>query len=567
MASAATEFPRTFLPADLVIAGWPDAEPHYRALLERPVASREAFERWLSDWSELDAAFSEARTTRYVAMTCATDDSARERAYLDFIENVEPKREPVAHALRQRCVELADRFPLPPRRYEVLLRSTRNAIGIYRDENVPLQTEDSRLRQQYQKIVGAMTVQYGGKELTLPQLMPYLEETDRAVREETWRLGSDRYLQDAARLDALYADMVRVRDQIARNAGCPSYVEYAFRMYERFDYTPDDCRRFHDAIEKTVVPAAAQLASERRRKLGLSALRPWDMAVDPDQNPPLRPFETIDRLSDGCAAIFRRISPGLANVFDALRERGLLDLDSRKGKAPGGYQEVFNERRLPFIFMNAVGTESDVQTLLHEGGHAFHSWACRNDPLLAYRNYPTEFAEVASMGMECLAMAHLEEFYGADARLARRHILTDIIDFLPYMARVDAMQHYVYTHPDAGIDAWKDEWQRLTRRFNAFVDWSGLETYDRHAWQRKLHFYEAPFYYVEYGIAQLGALQLWVRSRQNADQAVAEYRAALALGGSRPLPELFETAGLEFDFSERTLRPLVGAMMEELARL
>jgi len=563
----APEFPRRFVAADADFGEWATAEAYYRELAERPIDLLEQLEKWLMDYSELDGCFDEEGTRRYIDMTRQTDDPEREKRYLHFIENVKPKAQPWHDKLRRKFVELAERFSLPPKRYEVLARSLRNAIELYREENIPLLTEDEKLRQRYQKITGAMTCTYDGRELTLQQMARHQEEPDRAVREETWRLASDRFLQDAEGLDEVYDQMVALRNRVARNADCRDFREYAFKAYERFDYGPEDCRAFHDAIEQVVVPAVGRLADERKGKLGLEALRPWDLAVDPENRPPLRPFETDQQLADGCSRVFHSVNPELGRVFDTLRERDSLDLGSRKGKAPGGYQATYDERRLPFIFMNAVGTEGDVRTLLHEGGHAFHTWACRNEPLLPYRHYPTEFAEVASMGMECLALAHVAEFYGEESNRARKRFFSEMINFFPWMARVDAFQHYVYTHVGHDADRREREWVKLTRRFSPHVDWSGLEPYDRHSWQRKLHFFEVPFYYVEYGIAQLGALQVWLNARKDYEHAVALYRNGLALGGSRPLPELFEAAGLRFDFSERTLRPLIDAVMEEIARL
>ncbi|MBI5865170.1 MAG: M3 family oligoendopeptidase [Planctomycetes bacterium] len=582
------EFPRQYLPAAVRFDEWSAIEPYYRELSDRGVASLAQFERWLMDWSEVDAAFDEESTAREVAMTCATDDPERERRHLHFVENVRPKREPWRFALRKKLAELADKFRPPPKRYEVLVRGARNAVEIYRDENIPLKVADEKLVLRYQKLTGGLTVRYRDQELTIPQAARFLEEPDRAVREQVWRLVSERYLQDAGEFDSVYLQMAAVRHKIALNAGCRDFRAYMFKALERFDYTPTHCKAFHDAIEKVLVPAAVRLAEDRRRRLKLDSLRPWDTAVDPDGRAPLRPFENIDRLVSGSTRIFSQVNPELGRIFETMQSRGALDLDSRKGKAPGGYQATFQERRAPFIFMNAVGTERDVETLLHEGGHAFHTWACRSDPLLTYRNYPMEFAEVASMGMECLSLPFLGEFYGDDAGRARRRFFREIVNFLPYMATVDAMQHFVYTNigeleqadgswrirdGQERVEMWKDEWQRLTRRFLPFVDRAGLERDERHIWHRKLHFFEAPFYYVEYGIAQLGALQVWKNAgcpgskpldRDRYDHAVALYRNGLALGGARPLPELFEAAGLRFDFTEATLRPLIDAVMAEI---
>jgi len=558
------EFPRQFVAADADFGAWAVAEPYFRELAERRLGSRDELERWLGDLSELEACFEEEGTRRYTAMTCRTDDAERQQRYLDFIENVQPHAEPWRDILRRKLVAAADALVLPPTRYEVLLRGTRNAIELYREANIPLLVEDQKLRTEYQALTGAMTCQYDGREQTLQQMAKYLEEPDRKVREETWRLAADRFLADGETLDALYEKMVALRHRIATNAGCRDYRAYMFRAMERFDYTPADCLAFHAAIEQVCVPAVGRLAEERKRKLGLAALRPWDMTVDPDGKPPLRPFETDEQLAAGCSRIFQQVDSELGRIFDGLRERGSFDLGSRKGKAPGGYQVMYHERRLPFIFMNAVGTEMDVRTLLHEGGHAFHSWACRNEPWLAYRSAPIEFAEVASMGMECLALRFNREFFRDETARAARRFFEKIVAFFPFMASIDAYQHHVYTHVGDGLEKWKDHWQTLTRRFGPEVDLSGLEPYDRRSWQRKQHVYEVPFYYVEYGIAQLGALQVWKNSLNDYAQAVALYRRGLALGGSRPLPELFEAAGCRFDFSAAALKPLIGAVMQTI---
>ncbi|MBK9120383.1 MAG: M3 family oligoendopeptidase [Phycisphaerales bacterium] len=562
----APEFPRHFVPPDARFDEWAVAEPYYRLLAERPIGTLAELERWLIDASELEAALDEEGVQREILMTCQTDDEERKQRHLYFIEHIAPHAEPWRDKLLRKFVVAAESLALPPRRYEVLERSAMNSIALYREENIPLQVEDQKLITEHQGITGAMTVPYRGREHTLQQLARYQEEPDRKVREETWRLGADRFFTDSAALDKLYEKMVRLRHRMAQNAGFADYRAYMFRRRERFDYTPEDCLRFHEAIEQVCVPAVAQLAAERRAKLGLETLRPWDFACDPEQRPPLRPFETVTELAEKCSGIFHQVDPELGEIFDIMRARDLLDLGSRKGKAPGGYQATLAERRVPFIFMNAVGTDGDVRTLLHEGGHAFHAWAYRQEPFLPYRNSPIEFAEVASMSMELLTIPYWEAFYGAETGRAVQQQFEKIIGFFPYMACIDGFQHYVYTHVEAGIEAWKDHWQQLTRRFMPEVDYAGLEAHDRIGWQKKLHVFQVPFYYVEYGIAQLGALQVWKNSLKDAAQAVAEYRAGLALGASRPLPELFQAAGARFDFSESTLRPLIDAAMAERAK-
>ncbi len=562
---ATLEFPRQYLPTDARFNTWEAAQQYYEELLARPINTPAEFEKWMLDFSELDSVFDEEGTARQIASTQATNDPEREQAFLDFIQNIQPHVQPWHFKLREKFIECMDRFDLPKKRWEVLDRKMRTINAIYREENIPLEVENAELGQQFQKVTGTMSVTYQGREMTIEQLAPYLQDPDRAVREETYRVATSRYLQDAEVLDGIYAKMIQLRHQMAENADCGDFRNYMFKAYNRFDYTPDDCIAFHDAIERVVVPAVSKLAEQRKAALGLDTLRPWDLDVDIEGRPPLRPFETEDELIAGCQKIFDQVHPELGAVFATLNKRGMLDLSSRQGKAPGGYQAVYDEKRMPFIFMNAVGTEDDIRTLLHEGGHAFHSWACRNDPILSYRHYPIEFAEVASMGMECLALPYTKAFYGDEDARARKRFFKKIVEFFPYMAMVDGLQHYVYTHVGVGIEAIKDEWVRLQQRFMPHVDYTGLEPFVRHGWHRKLHFFLAPFYYIEYGIAQLGALQVWTNSRRDYAEAVAMYRNALALGGSRPLPELFETAGAKFDFSEATLRPLIDAAMEEVS--
>ena len=566
-ASPAPEFPRQYVAVDADLGTWEAAEPYFKELDARAIASLAEFEQWLLDWSELVSCTDEEGTLRQVLWTCQTDDEQRFARYMDYVQNVAPKSKPWHDKLNRKFAAHAKELDLPAKRYAVLERSIRNTIELYREENIPLSVKNEELSSEYQQLMAAMTCTYDGREQTFQQMERYLEEPERRVREEAWRQISGRHMQDVGAIDQVFEQMVAVRHEMARNAGFDEFRGFMFRAMERFDYTPEDCLAFHDAIEQVVLPAVRVQCQRRREKLGLETLRPWDMAVDPDQRPPLRPFQNAEELVKGCSRVFHQVEPDLGQIFDTLSERKTLDLETRKGKAPGGYQATFPERRLPFIFMNAAGTETDVRTLLHEGGHAFHTWASRNEPLVAYRGAPIEFCEVASMGMECLALPYTKEFFGEDSGRATRRFFEKIILFFPFMAAIDAFQHHVYTHIDQGIEGWKNYWVSLAKRFSPEVDLGGLEAQTRAGWQRKLHIFEVPFYYVEYGIAQLGALQVWMNARKDRAQAIAQYRYGLALGGSRPLPELFEAAGCKFDFSEKTLRPLIDAVMEEIDRL
>jgi oligoendopeptidase F len=561
-------YPHHWLPQDIELKTWEQIEPWYRKLMDEPIGSAADLERWVTAAGELNAVVGQEGVERYVAMTCQTDDPEREAAYLAFVRDIEPKLKPIQNEIRGRYLDSPHRAGLPRDRYFVFERALENRRALYREANIPRETELAELEQQYQKIMGAMTVSYGGQERTLAQMAPFLEETDRAVRQEAWELSAARRLQDRETLDELFDKMMALRIEVAREAGFDNFVEYAFRNRERFDYGIEDSIKFHQAVERVVVPLMREIHARHREMMGVESLRPWDLAVDPLGRPPLQPFADVERLAAGTETVFREVDPELGAQFAFLRDRRLLDLANRKGKAPGGYQTTLEDERLPFIFMNAVGLDSDVRTLLHEGGHAFHTLAARGEPLSAYRESPLEFCEVASMSMELLGARRLDPFYSdADADRSARKLLEGIVLILPWIATVDAFQHWIYTHPGHTRDERRAAWRSLLERFGGAVDWSGYEDARDHSWHRQLHIFLYPFYYIEYGIAQLGALQIWQRSLTDRPAAVADYKKALALGGSRPLPELFAAAGARFDFGDELIASLMGTIRTELDKL
>jgi len=584
--------PRKFVPETIDLGDWLQIAPLFEQLeaLAARAKNTADLENWLLAWSELNAALDEESARRYIAMTCHTDSAEAEKAYLHFVEKVEPQLKPrqfalekiyAVHPLQNELRKLGARSIAPPgsdaisrsdaprssRRYEGFDRDLKNHVELFRPENVPLETGEARLCQQYQKLSGSLTVKFRGEEKTLVQMGRYLEEPDRALRQEAWELVAKRRLQEADKFDDILDGQIKLRQQIARNAGFGNYRDYAFRRLGRFDYTPDDCTQFHDATEKHVMPVVREMQAQRREQLKLEKLRPWDLAVDPLNRAPLKPFAHVGEMVARTQKIFNRLDGGLADGFRQMDDLKLLDLDNRKGKAPGGYQSTLSESRLPFIFMNAVGLQRDVETILHEAGHAFHALATRDEDLYAYRGAPIEFCEVASMSMELLGNEFIEEFYSAaDAQRARRVHLEGVVGVFPWIATVDAFQHWIYTHPDHTRDGRRKAWLDLMDRFGGDVDWSGFETARANLWHRQLHIFLHPFYYIEYGIAQLGALQVWANSKRDKARALDDYKKSLALGGSRPLPELFQAAGCQFEFSERTIQPLAKMLREELEK-
>ncbi|HSI85174.1 MAG: M3 family oligoendopeptidase [Candidatus Methylacidiphilales bacterium] len=561
--------PRQFVPVDIDLTETEQLAPLFDQLKERleKMVCLPELEVWLRDHSELCAAISESSGLAYIRMTCQTDDEEREKAYLKIVEVVDPWLKPRQFELSKLLVEGPWLRQLPPE-YEVFRRSVEMSVRLYRPENVARETEQARLSQQYQKLIGAMTVQWEGQERTLMQMARIQEETDRSRREEAWKLMAARRLQDREKLDEIFQKLLDLRAEIAKAADFPDFRAYAFAMYERFDYTPEDCIRFQDSIEKFFVPLARDLQRKRQSKLGVETLRPWDLAVDPDGRKPLRPFEKADELLTKSQAIFSKLDSRLSSYFELLRSRELVDLENRKGKAPGGYQSTLQEARVPFIFMNSVGVHRDIETMVHEAGHAFHAVASRHHEMLSYRSAPIEFCEVASMSMELLTAPHWTEFYSEeDARRARREHLEGIIKFFPWMATVDAFQHWLYTNPGHTAAQREAAWVGLMDRFGGIENWGGWEAARAAMWHRQLHIFEIPFYYVEYGIAQLGALQIWTQAQKDVAAALNSYLNGLRLGGSRPLPELFAAANIRFDFSEDTIAPLVDAVRAELAEL
>ncbi len=562
--------PRSFVPEQIDLGDWNRVGPLFDMLEARAPACRTIaeFERWLMDGGELAAALDEEASKRYIAMTCHTDSSEAEKAYLHFVEQIDPQLKPRQFKLSQIFLAHPLRAQLPKDRYFVYDRNTQLHVELYRPENVALETEEAKLCQQYQKLSGSLTVRFRGEEKTLVQMGRYLEETDRALRQETWELVTNRRLQEADAFETIFEQLLALRERIAANSGFPNYLQYAFRMRGRFDYTAEDCLKFHDAIASEVMPVVRQLQAERRAHLGLPALRPWDLSVDPLNRPPLRPFDHVEKMVSETQEIFNKLDPQLAQDFQLMRTLRLLDLDNRKGKAPGGYQSTLAESRLPFIFMNAVGVQRDVETLLHESGHAFHALATRGEALYGYRSAPIEFCEVASMSMELLGNRYIETFYAPDqAKRARRDHLQGVVGIFPWIATVDAFQHWIYSHPGHTRAQRQQAWLDLMDRFGGDVDWSGFDKARANLWHRQLHIFIHPFYYVEYGIAQLGALQVWANSRRDSKQALQSYHQSLALGGSRPLPELFKAAGCTFDFSAQTVRPLLDLVRSELSQL
>ena len=539
-------------------------EPVFNELLSRDLKSVGDLEAFFSDISDMAEHVSEAGARLYIGMTCDTENELKQTNFLNFVENIRPRMSEVSNKLDLKILNL-DFLDRLSDRYTLILRSMRNSIEIFREENIPLSVECTKLSTEYQKIIGAMTVNFEGMEYTLPQMRRFLESNDRETRRLAWTSVRERRMKDSSRISEILDELIDKRNKIAQNAGFKNYVEYAFRSMERFDYTPEDCREFHKSVEIHCMPLIHQINQGRLNGFGFDKLMPWDVnektgdSPDVQGRPALAPFQDVSELVSLTSEVFHRMSDELGKMFDRLVDGEVLDLDSRKGKAPGGYQYNLEKTGLPFIFMNASGQQGDVETMIHEAGHAFHSMYCSHLGLIQERNYPIEFAEVASMSMELLTQPHWDVFYsdGEDVRRARKMHLESVIGLLAWICRVDAFQHWMYENPKHSHNERSKYWLELRSRFGPRTEWTGFEEDEALFWQTQGHLFGAPFYYIEYGIAQLGALQIWAKQLDDPQTALSDYKNAMILGNTRNLPDLFEAADIKLSFDEEHIGSLV----------
>ncbi|MES2388845.1 MAG: M3 family oligoendopeptidase [Bacteroidota bacterium] len=562
--------PRVYVPANFKIESWDALKPMFDELKARNVDSPADLRAWLADKSELDSVLEEEMAWRYIRMTCNTTDEPIAEAFNFFVTEIEPNVAPYSDAFNRKLVESPAASSLDSESEKLMLRNVSVAIEIFREENIPLLTELQTEQQKYGAIQGAMTVEIDGKELTLQQAGAMLEGPDRVQRERVYLRIQERRLQDSAALDGLFDKLIALRQQVAANAGFTNFRDYMFKAMARFDYSVQDCMNFHTAVSGAVVPLLNSMMQQRRAHLQLDTLRPWDLAVDERGEPPLKPFTGGEELLEKTIECFNRVSPEFGGYLAAMREMGHLDLESRKGKAPGGYNYPLDETGVPFIFMNAAGTLRDLVTLVHEGGHAAHSFLTRDLPLNFYKHPPSEVAELASMSMELISMEHWDVFFTDETQLrtARRRHLEQIIETLPWVATIDQFQHFIYETPDMGAEERRKVWNAICQDFGSSeVNWTGLEQYRSNMWQKQLHLFEVPFYYIEYAIAQLGAVAVWKNYRENPEKGLEGYRNALKLGYTLPIRQIYEAAGIRFDFSYENIQVLMRFVSDEMDKL
>lgn len=561
---------RHYLPATISFSSWDDLEPFFAELANREITSAAALEQWLRDGSELDAVFNEELGWRYIRMTCDTASNEANDAYDFFVAELEPRSAPYLNLFHKKLIDSPYLSQLDAEKYRIMLRGIRRSVEIYREENIPLFTEIDRERQQFARIDADMTIVMEGKELTLQQASNYMKDPNRDLRREAYEKTWHRRWQDRDTLDDLYDRLCAMRHQVAMNAGFVNYRDYSFAAMGRFDYTPEDCFAFHEAVATGIRPIVEEMDRRRLAQLGYDTLRPWDMETDPLGRPALKPFEHADELVAKTIACLQHVRPAYADDIAVMRDMHRFDLDSRKGKAPGGYNYPLNESGVPFIFMNAAGSQRDVVTMVHEAGHAIHSFVSRDLELNEFKNPPSEVCELASMSMELISMEHWEAFYSdaQELKRARQEQLEKILRTLLWVASVDKFQHWVYEHHGHTKEERYAAWNQILSELDSHVtDWSGLDDVRSIRWQRQLHIFEMPFYYIEYGFAQLGAVAIWRNYKTNPAKALDQYEAALRLGYTKSIGEIYEAAGIRFDFSPNYVVDLMKFVHDELAAL
>jgi oligoendopeptidase F len=560
----------SFLPEHFSLTDWATLEPYFIQLRDREINSTQDLEQWLKDMSEMEAFISEDACWRQVRMTCDTENKTLEEAFNFFFMEIQPKIQPYADILNKKLVECPFTKELDQEKYFTYLRSVKKSIDLFREASIPLQAEAAVLQQQYGTIAGKMMIEQDGQEYTLQQAGKFLESEDRNVRETVYKKIAERRLVDKDPLNELFSKLVALRHQVALNAGFSNYRDYKFAEMGRFDYTPASCFQFHEAVKKEVVPLVNQIYQEQQHRLGLDTMRPWDTEAEPAGIEPLRPFTDGRDLLDKSIKCLDALNPFFGDCLRKMDELNHLDLDSRKGKSPGGYNMPLAESGAPFIFMNAASQMSDLTTMVHEGGHAIHSFLAHELELTGFKEYPTEMAEVASMSMELFTMDHWDVFFDNEEEMkrAKRHQLERVITIFPWIATIDKFQHWVYENPGHSIEERKENWLRILNEFaTSAIDYSGLESFRSYNWQRQLHLFEVPFYYIEYGIAQLGAIGMWKQYRDNPEKALENYMKGLSLGGTKTLPELYAAAGIDFDFSPEKISELMIFVKNELEKL
>ncbi len=560
---------RQFISGNLKIKEWSDLAPFFLNLENREITNKSDLEKWLTDKSELDAILEEELAWRYIKSNCDTTNKELTNNLEYFIENIDPEIAKKSNVLDKKLSN-CEFFNDLDERFLIVKRELKNKLELYREENVAIFSELQKEEQEYGAIAAQMTIVYKGETLTLHKATNFLKDTKREVRAEVYNLINNRRLQDSDALNNLLSKLIEKRNKISINAGFTNYRDYMHKALNRFDYSVFDVINFQNTIQKTVTPIIEKIHKKRLGKLKYENLKPYDLDVDIDLKQPLKPFETALELTDKTIEIFGKLNPKFGNFIYTMKQLGYLDLDAREGKAPGGFNYPLYESNVPFIFTNATGNLRDVETMMHEGGHAVHSFLSKDLNLIEFKNLPSEVAELASMSMELISMEYWNVFFNNEEDLKRAKLsqLEGVISVLPWVATVDKFQHWLYLNPNHTVEERNAEWTKIFNEFgSSVIDWSEFEHFKSNSWQKQLHIFEVPFYYIEYAISQLGAIAIWRNFKQNKQSALKNYENALKLGYSVTIPEIYKTAGIEFNFSEKYIKELMQFVETEIEKL
>lgn len=558
---------REFLPNDLKIERWEDISTFYEDLLDREINTIDQLKQWLKDQSEMEAVLEEDLAWRYIRMTIDTTNEANANSYKQFVTEIQPQIAPFEDKLNKKLASSPLISDLKSEDYQILFKRIQRSIDLFREENIPLQAKLSEESQKFGALSAAQSIEYKGEKLTMQKAALFLKETNEEIRKTIFEKIAARRREDIDKFDALFDELLKLRHQVATNAGFENFRDYKLSAMCRFDYTVKDCEEFHASIKKLIVPIVKKIQQRNLDLLGKDKFKPWDLDVDPEGKKPLKPFNKGSELLEGTEHMFDRIDPYFGECLRTMNEMHHLDLESKTGKAPGGYNYPLYEIGVPFIFMNAVGAQRDLVTMVHEGGHAIHSFLSRNLELTGFKNLPSEVAELASMSMELLSMGEWNEFYSneEDFKRAQREQLEGIIKILPWIAQVDEFQHWLYVNHNHTKAERTQRWNDLSKEYGTgLVDWQGYEDIKETSWQRQLHIFEVPFYYIEYGIAQLGALGVWKNSLENKEKALNDYKEALKLAYTKSIPEIYATANIEFNFGADHIKDLTDFVDKQL---
>jgi len=545
-------------------------EPLLEELVNRSVESKESLEIWLKDVDELQSVLAEKQGWIYINVQKDISNNEFKALHDSFFGKILPQIVPFFDKINNKLVNSHFVNDLDQEKYFIYLRKIKSQVALYRKENTALYAKAKLVASQYSSIIGKMTIEIEGKEVTMQKANSYLEYVDRNIRKEAFEKIFERRDKDSKALNDIFDELINLRHKIALNADFENFRDYTFEALGRFDYTPEDCMQFHQSIKEVAIPVIEKIYTKRKKDLGVETLKPYDLNVDTTNKPPLQPFVDNEELIDKSIKALNRVDASFGGFINEMNERGFLDLESRKNKAPGGFLYPLPVSNIPFIFMNATGTLRDVTTMVHEGGHAIHSFLSSNLPLNVFKDVPAEVAEYASMAMELLTMEHWDEYFinEDDLRRAKSNHLEKIISFYPWMALVDNFQHWMYLNPKHTQQQREEKWLELTKEYNSpIVDHTGYQGAQAIKWQSQLHIYHVPFYYIEYAIAQLGAIATWKQYKKDPKRALKNYKNALSLGYTKPIHEIYKAAEVEFNFSKNYVDELIGFVYDEYLKL